>query len=225
MTDYENPRRAEGKEPLFNAPPLAILLPVLLVSLYFLQSLSPVVSENLIDSFALSSLLLRSGAYELLVTHIFLHGSWTHVLMNSAFCLAFATPVIRAFGNGAGGVASYIGFFLVCGIAAGLGYCLLNWSSPVSVAGASGAVSGLMGAAIRLGEADREPVVRSFLHPQVLAMTVVYCGLNAATAFTPLVFGEGVQVAWQAHIAGFLFGLLIISPWLRVFHRHRFTTK
>jgi membrane associated rhomboid family serine protease len=56
-------------------------------------------------------------------------------------------------------------------------------------------------------------------------MTVIYCGLNAATAFTPLVFGEGVQVAWQAHIAGFLFGLIMVSPWLHVFHRHHFTTK
>lgn len=213
------------KEPIFNAPPLAMLLPVLLVSLYFLQSLSPVVSERLIDSFALSPLLLRGGSYELLVTHIFLHGSWAHVLMNSAFCLAFATPVIRAFGNGAGSVASYIGFFLICGVAGGLGYCALNWSSPISVAGASGAVSGLMGAAIRLGQPGREPILRSFAHPQVLSMTVIYCGLNAATAFAPLIFGDGIQIAWQAHIAGFLFGLLVISPWLRVFHRSHFTTK
>jgi membrane associated rhomboid family serine protease len=224
MTDHENSRRADGKEPLFNAPPLAMLLPVLLVALYFLQSLSPVVSERLIDGFALSPVLLRSGAYDLLVTHIFLHGSWMHVIMNSAFCLAFATPLIRAFGRGAGGVVSYIGFFLICGIAAGLGYCTLNWSSAIPVAGASGAVSGLMGGAIRLGE-GREPILRSFLHPQVLSMTVIYCGLNAATAFFPVFFGDGLQIAWQAHIAGFLFGLVIVSPWLRLFHTRHFTTK
>jgi membrane associated rhomboid family serine protease len=82
-----------------------------------------------------------------------------------------------------------------------------------------------MGGAIRLGENGREPIIRSFLHPQVLAMTVIYCGLNAATAFSPLVFGEGLQIAWQAHIVGFLFGLVIISPWLHLFHRRHFTTK
>jgi membrane associated rhomboid family serine protease len=225
MTDHENSRQAAGREPLFNAPPLAMLVPVLLITLYFLQSLSPGLDAQLSDSFALSPLLLRSGAFDLLVTHQFLHGSWPHVLINSAFCLAFAAPLIRAFGRGAGGAASYIAFFLICGVAAGLGYCVLNWSSPVPVVGASGAISGLMGGAIRLGGGERDPILRPFLHPQVVSMAIIYCGANAATAVMPSLFGVDLQIAWQAHIAGFLFGLVAISPWLHLFHRRHFTTK
>lgn len=228
MTDYENRRPGPGeggKEPLFNAPPLAMLFPVILVTLYVLQSLSPVIDERLVASFGLSPVLLRQGGYDLLITHLFLHGGWMHVLMNSAFCLAFATPLVRVAGRGARGVLSYIAFFLVCGIVAGFGYCLLNWESPVPIIGASGAISGLMGGAIRLGERPGEIVIRSLLHPQVLAMTVLYCGLNAATAFLPLFFGEGVQIAWQAHVVGYVFGLLVIPAWLKVFHRKAFTTK
>jgi len=226
MTDRDDrpgDRRLPAGEPIFTAPPLVVLFPAVLIALYALQAFaSPDTQLRILDSFALSPILLRNGYYELLITHIFLHGSWLHVLANSAFCLAFATPVVRAMGRGAGGAISYILFFLLCGAAGGLGYCLLNWHSSVPVVGASGAISGLMGGAIRLRSDPGDPDIKPLWHPRVLAMTAVWFVMNAGTVFLPLPIGEGMVVAWQAHIAGYLFGLILISPWMRLFHRHYF---
>ncbi len=225
MTDGDNrygDRRPE-REPFFTAPPLAVFLPAILIVLYGLQSLAPPETQvRLLDGFALSPALLRFGYYELLVTHIFLHGSWLHVLANSVFCLAFGAPLVRAMGRGTGGAASYIVFFLLCGIIGGLGYCLVNWHSSVPVVGASGAISGLMGGAIRLRSEPGDPDLKPLWHPRVLTMTLVWIALNMLTVFVPLPVGEGMVVAWQAHVAGYIAGLLLISPWMRLFHRHYF---
>ncbi|MBW8880250.1 MAG: rhomboid family intramembrane serine protease [Asticcacaulis sp.] len=225
MTERDQ-RRGEGppgREPFFTAPPLAILLPVILIALYGLQSLaSPELQQSIIDSFALSPALLRARCYELTVTHIFLHGSWPHVLANSAFCLAFATPVVRAMGRGVAGAVSFIVFFLLCGVAAGVGYCLLNWYSSVPMVGASGAISGLMGAAIRLRAEPGQQGLDPLWHPRVLVMSVAYILINALSVFLPLPVGEGMVVAWQAHVVGYIAGLLLISPWMYLFHRRYF---
>ncbi len=211
------------REPFINAPPLAILIPVILITLYGLQSLAPPdVQERIILGFALNPTLLRAGYYEYLVTHIFVHGSWAHVLANSVFCLAFATPLVRAMGKGAGGVVSFLAFFLVCGIAAGIGYCVLNWYSSVPVVGASGAISGLIAAAIRLRFQPGNPGLEPIWHGRVVVMSLSYIGLNALTAFLPLPVGEGMVVAWQAHVCGYIAGLLLITPWMRLFHRRFF---
>lgn len=226
MTDRDDiygDRRRPEREPFFTAPPLAILIPVLLIALYGLQSLSPPdVQARIISGFALNPTLFRAGYYEYLVTHIFLHGSWLHVLANSAFCLAFATPLVRAMGRGAGGAMSFVAFFLICGVVAGIGYCLLNWYSSVPVVGASGAISGLMGAAIRLRAEPGRAGIEPLWHPRVLVMSVCYIGINAATAFLPLSVGEGIVVAWQAHVVGYIAGLILLSPWMHLFHRRYF---
>jgi len=214
-----------AREPFFNVPWLAVAIPVILITLYAVQWFaSPNAQAQILDSFALTPTLLRTGLYELLLTHIFLHGSWLHVLANSAFCLAFATPLVRAMGRGAGGALSYIVFFLLCGAAGGFGYCLLNWYSSVPVVGASGAIAGLVGGAIRLRIEPGDPDMKPLWHPRVLTMTAVWVIMNVATVFVPMSVGEGMVVAWQAHIAGYLFGLILISPWMRLFHRHYFQT-
>lgn len=207
-------------EPMFNAPFMAVLFPALMVAGYCLQSLiGPVAEMNLLNGYALSALLLRQGQWELLVTYQFLHGSWTHVFFNAAFCLAFATPIVRAFGRA--GWPSYVLFYLICGALAGLGHCLVNWRDPVGIIGASGAVSGLIGAAMRL-RGDGQ--LNGFTSPRVATMTVLFVGMNLATSLISVMPGAvGVQIAWQAHIAGYAAGLLLIGPWLRLFHRPYFT--
>lgn len=215
------------KEPLFNAPLLVFLLPAVLIGLYALQSLGgPEVTNDLAREFGANALALRQGEYNGLITHLFLHGSWLHVLMNSAFCLAFATPVVRAFGQTVIGALSFFAFYLLCGVFAGLGYCLLNYYSAVPVVGASGAIAGLMAAGIRLGSDPYDPpYLKPLNHPQVISMTIFWCGLNALIPVARQILpASELVVAWQAHIAGYIFGLLAISPWLRLFHRRYFTT-
>jgi membrane associated rhomboid family serine protease len=220
---------APGREPVFNAPLLSFLLPALLIAIYAFQaSLSPYIQDQLVESFGLKPVLLRQGDVELLVTHLFLHGSWMHVLANSAFCLAFSAPVVRACGRGPVGALAFLGFYLLCGIVAGLGDSLLNWTSSVPILGASGAVSGLMGAAMRIRVWPGYPgMIAPLRDSRVIGMTVFWCGVNVAAAFVPMVMGvaQGQGIAWQAHIVGYLFGLLLIGPWLRLVNPRFFTTS
>ncbi len=214
------------REPIFNAPLLTLFIPLVILGGYLLQVLAgPAVQGVLMEDFALNPVLLRQGHWDLLLSHMFLHGSWAHAGMNAAFCLAFSAPVVRAMGRGAGGVLSFLMFFLVSGVVAGLGYCLLNWHADVVIVGASGAISGLMGAATRMINVPRGTLNR-FTSGPVIGMTLFWCGANAASSFVPDLMGAGgAPVAWQAHVIGFLFGLLLIEPWLRLFHREYFTTN
>jgi membrane associated rhomboid family serine protease len=224
MADSHPPRAQ--REPLFNGPILTLAIPAVILVGYLLQSLAGEAGQAaLFGAFALNPLLLRQGHWDLLLSHIFLHGGWGHAGLNAAFCLAFSTPVVRAAGRGAGGVLSFFVFFLLCGVVAGLGFCLLNWRTNIAMIGASGAISGLMGAASRLMSAPRG-TLNSFASGRVVGLTVFWCGMNAASAFMPILMGTGdAAIAWQAHITGFLFGLLLIEPWLRMFHRQYFTTN
>ena len=110
-------------------------------------------------------------------------------------------------------------FFLVCGVAGAAAHLAFNWGSPLAVIGASGAISGLMGAGFRMmgppqlrrgGEA--QPLA-PILSPRILLWSAVWVGVNILAGVTGL--GTGVQVAliaWQAHLGGYFAGLLLAGP-------------
>src|SRR5215831_18898639 len=75
------------------------------------------------------------------VGYLFLHGDFTHVGVNSLWLLAFGPVVARRLGT-----VKFLLFFLLCGFAAALTHMIVYWGDPMPVVGASGAVSGLMGA-------------------------------------------------------------------------------
>ena len=204
-----------GREPAVNAPwPLLVLLAVLL-SAHALRLALGVPAEM----FALSARDLASGRYGGLVSHLFVHASWPHVLMNSVFILAFGAPVARFMGSGLRGALAFWLYFLLCGVAAGGGYAVfavelarLGLDSPDwALVGASGAASGLMGATARLleGKGRLGPVGGR----TVLAFAGVWIVINVVLGLTGLTPGtEGAPVAWEAHIIGFFAGLLLIQP-------------
>lgn len=78
------------------------------------------------------------------VTYAFLHGSWMHILSNAIWMLAFGAPVARRFGT-----ARFLVLGGVSAVCAALVHLAFHWGEPVPMIGASGAVSGFMGAAIR----------------------------------------------------------------------------
>jgi len=202
-------------EPAFRAPWPVILLIAVLIGTHALRTWLGVDP----DAFALTGPDLAAGRWTGLVTHLFVHASWVHVLMNSVFILAFGAPVSRFLRTDALGALAFWLFFLACGVVAGAGYAgvasglarMGAGSNDFALVGASGAASGLMGAAARLIEG------RGRLGPltgrTVVAMSVAWILINAVLGLTGLTPGTaGAPVAWEAHIIGFFAGLLLISP-------------
>lgn len=152
-----------------------------------------------------------------LFTSMFMHGGWGHVAMNAIGAFAFAPPVARLM-PGVKGVAGFLTFYMACGVAGALGYGLLHPGGLEGLVGASGAVFGLIGAALRL-LGRRNGRLRSLVDRRFLFMAAVLMGVNAGTGLIGLApgMGEGARVAWEAHAFGFITGALLIGPWVRLF--------
>ena len=109
------------------------------------RALAPVVVEWGIVPVELVAA-LRSGAWlsqetATLVTSQFLHGGWWHLISNMLFLWVFADNIEDAFGH-----AAFAAFYLTCGVVAGLAHVLTMPASAAPLVGASGAVSGVLGA-------------------------------------------------------------------------------
>ena len=209
---WGEPRPAH--EPMFNAPWTVIVLCLGLVALYAAQRFT--LSDHTVEQLGLTGSALAAGRWQTLVTSMFLHGSWPHVLMNAVAALAFGPPVARLFGQGLRGAAVFFAFYLLCGLLAGLGFAGadLFFKGPPAV-GASGAISGLVGAAARIIE-GRGRVGRIF-GPTVAAMTAGWIFANVVLGVSGWTPGAmGMQVAWQAHLAGYAAGLLLVGPFARL---------
>jgi membrane associated rhomboid family serine protease len=145
-----------------------------------------------------------------LVTAMFLHGSWMHVIGNMWYLWIFGDNVEDRVGHG-----RFIFFYLLCGIAASLGQILIAPDSMLPTIGASGAIAGVMGAYFVLYPRSRVltliPLVIFWEVIEVPAimllgfwflMQLFSAGAIAVTAST-----GGGGVAFMAHVAGFLCGV------------------
>ena len=207
----------QQRERLFNAPWPAITVPAVLLACFLLQS---ALGADAIDArlgFAPRDLAL--GIWQPLFTSQFLHGGWAHLLGNMAFALAFATPVARRMGEDSAGAVVFFLFFLVCGVLANLGFAAMDPRDSAPLVGASGAIAGLMGATSRLMTPERR--LAGFASSPVVGMAASWLGVNLLIAFVPWAApGAGhAIVAWQAHLAGYVAGLLLIAPALRLLGR------
>ena len=157
------------------------------------------------------------------VTYALLHGDWTHLAINVIWLLPFGTAVARRFGS-----ARFLALF-AASAAAGAGVHLLTHPGELlPMIGSSAAVSGFMAAAIRfvfqaggpLGvfrtaeapiyHVPAVPLREALRDPRILAFLVVWFGLNALFGVGSVgILGVDQPVAWQAHIGGFLTGLLL----------------
>jgi len=203
-------------EPIVNAPWPVVVLTVSIVVAYLIQSRFPLPLVS--DAFAFSPALMLQGHPERLVSSLFVHGSWSHALLNAAFILAFGAPLARFYGPGIGGVIAFFLFYLVCGVLACLGFAAVHWGQDAALVGASGAASGLMGAAARIigGHGGRPGPMFS---KAVTGMGAAWIVVNIIMAFTggALIPGAGeAGVGWEAHLVGFAAGVLLIGPfgWL-----------
>lgn len=194
------------REKVLNAPLLPVLIALSMPVLFYFQTGLP--DGGLDLAFVPSD--LERGRWSGLFTSMLLHGSWGHVLTNAALAFAFGPPVARLLGGRVGTLA-YLAFYIAAGVVAALGYGLLHSTSDDPLIGASGAVFGLTGAAIRLlvGQGQVAPLTNR----RVILMALVLMTINVATGLIGFAPGvEGARIAWEAHAFGFLFGILAIGP-------------
>jgi membrane associated rhomboid family serine protease len=146
------------------------------------------------------------------VLSIFLHGGWMHLLGNSLYLWVFGNNVEDSMGRG-----RFLVFYLLCGVAAAAAHVFSSPGSPVPTVGASGAISGILGAYLVLYPRVR---VRIFLPPIFLfhvpawAMLIWWFGtqvLAALPQFRPVGPDISGGVAVVAHIGGFVAGALLVK--------------
>jgi membrane associated rhomboid family serine protease len=208
------------REPILNAPWPAMALIGAMVAAYAWQAYlaSPAVVMDL--GFAPADLDPDRGRLFSLFTYQFLHGGWPHVGMNAVWALAFAPPVARLLGPRPIGVAAFFAFYLVCGALAAIGFAALHpHQSYPALVGASGAVSGLMGAGSRL--LNRWGELLPLRSRNVISMGATWAVINVVLGVIGFAPGMGghVNIAWEAHIAGYLAGVLLIGPLATVLRR------
>jgi membrane associated rhomboid family serine protease len=137
--------------------------------------------------------------YVAIVTSMFLHGSVLHLLGNLLFLWVFGNNVEDRLGR-----IRYLVFYLAAGIVATVGYTLANPSSATPLLGASGAIAGVMGAYLIWYPRARVLTLISIIPLRVPAW-IVLVGWFVLQFFT----GPNSSVAWMAHVAGFVFGILV----------------
>ncbi|MBZ9641508.1 rhomboid family intramembrane serine protease [Streptomyces sp. PSKA30] len=145
------------------------------------------------------------------LTAMFLHGSWLHLLGNMLFLLIFGNNIEDRMGH-----IRFALFYVACGYAAAYGFALANSSSGDPLIGASGAIAGVLGAYLALYPKARVWVLVPFLIflPLRLPAWIVlgfWFGLQAVYSSGEAVSDAGT-VAYLAHIVGFLAGMLIAWP-------------
>jgi membrane associated rhomboid family serine protease len=145
---------------------------------------------------------------------MFLHGSWLHLLGNMLFLWVFGNNVEDRFGR-----LRFLLFYLICGYVAAYGYALANSATDQPLVGASGAVSGVLGAYLVLFPRARVwslvPVVL-FIPLRLPAWLVLGLWFVLQWAYSA---GYGVSgassVAYLAHVLGFVLGMFAAVPMLR----------
>lgn len=144
-------------------------------------------------------------------TSMFLHGGWLHLLGNMLFLWVFGGAVEEALGH-----FQYLIFYLICGVGSALAHLFFNLGSKLPTVGASGAISGVMGAFIVLFPGAR---VTTLIPALLLFFTVRIPAFLMLGYWFLLQFFSGVAslgmtdqggVAWWAHVGGFVLGALLV---------------
>jgi len=160
-----------------------------------------------------------------MVTNVFLHGGWMHLIGNMWYLWIFGNNLEEAMGR-----LRFILFYLLCGILASITHILFNMNSSIPSIGASGAISGVLGGYL-------------MLYPRARVLTLIYLGFFVRLVQIPAAFmlgfwfvlqvlsgsmagnQQGGGIAFWAHIGGFVAGILLVGLFkkkeVRFFHAVR----
>jgi membrane associated rhomboid family serine protease len=195
------------------SPPIVTTLLIVACSLVFFHELT-------LDEFSRNYFIDHYGVVPAhllpatLVTSLFLHGGWSHIIGNMLFLWAFGKSLEDAMGH-----TKFLAFYMICGVIAGITHVYFNAYSTLPTVGASGAIAGVMGAYL-------------LQFPRARIHTLVFVVFFVTTADIPAAFillywfvmqifsGYGSiahthvtdsGVAWFAHIGGFVAGMVLVK--------------
>ncbi len=149
-------------------------------------------------------------SWHTVLTSMFLHGGWFHIVANLWFLFVFGDNVEDAMGP-----VRFLLFYLLCGVAAALVHMFTNTGSAVPRVGASGAIGGVMGAYAVLYPrvSVHLLIVLGFFFTRIVVPAYLMLGywfLLQLLGGIPALQGEGAGVAFWAHIGGFVAGVALI---------------
>ncbi len=195
-----------GSEPAINLPPFTLALIAVNVAVFAaIRLLQGDAGWLAIDSFGFIpqrySGGMPAGAEALYtpITYQFLHGDWVHLAVNMVSLAAFGAGVERRVGGG-----TMLSVYLLCGMLAAAAHFAIYPVSPDPVIGASGAISGLMGGVLRLMGRPRGGAAGG-----MIGLAVVWAVSMIAFGIVGTPGDGGTQIAWVAHVGGFVAGLLL----------------
>ena len=198
--------------PIYSAPIVTTLLIVACALVFFFElSLDEYSRNYFITQYGVVPAHLRPVT---IVTSMFLHGGWSHIVGNMLFLWAFGRSLEDALGH-----TKFLAFYMVCGIAAGIAHVAFNYYSSMPTVGASGAIAGVMGGYL-------------IKFPRARIHTLIFVLFFLTTADIPAAFilvywfvmqlfsGYGSiahtnvtdsGVAWFAHVGGFITGMILVN--------------
>lgn len=225
------PAEARPREPMFNLPGVVIALVAVCVGIHLIRVYLLSDSQDFLLILRFAFIPLRySGDYPLDIfafvapaSYSLLHGGLAHLAVNMVWLAAFGSPLASRIGAG-----RFLAFWLATSLAAVALHYVLHMDDPAPLVGASGAISGMMGAAARFGFAiDRgahgsafagpiRPIPTVFRSRAVVTFLAVWLAVNLLMGIGVGVPGVENRIAWEAHIGGFLAGFLAVRLFDRI---------
>lgn len=146
---------------------------------------------------------LVTGNWYTLVTHIFLHGGWAHLLGNCYFLYVFGDNVEHLFGH-----KRFTVFFVTAGVLGGLAEVLLTKNTLVPVVGASGGIAGVMAAYMWSFPRNKLFQVILFIQVKLPAWVYLFVWVGFQLVMGVIESGEA-RIAWWSHVGGFAVGAAV----------------
>lgn len=154
--------------------------------------------------------MIQGSQYWSFLTYALLHADWMHVGVNCLWLLVFGTPVARL-----GGPWRFLAVCAAGAVGGSLASLIMHWGENVNLIGASGSVSGLLAASVPILYGAASP--KRYLSPgemlksrNALIFMGIWLAITLITGSANMTAGafEGLQIAWEAHIGGFILGLV-----------------
>lgn len=213
------------REPVFNVPGVVLAIIGICAAVYLVQTYLLDDRQNgvlLYDAAFIPALYTGQYGFDWFMltrpfTYAFLHGGFAHIAVNMVWLAAFGPPLANRFGT-----LRFALFFAATGLAGAALFWAIHPYMEAPLVGASGAISGMMGAAARFGfQMDRSsgssafagqplPFADVLRSRSVMTFLAVWMVINLVTGLVGLGVEGTDQIAWEAHIGGFLIGFFAV---------------